>query len=45
VDQISATSALGTRSTLFRLFFEQFGMTPNQYRRNPSPLRDAGQPC
>jgi AraC-like DNA-binding protein len=35
VEQISVTAGLGTRSTLFRLFSENFGMTPEQYRRNP----------
>ena len=34
VEQISVTVGLGTRSTLFRLFAEHYGMTPEQYRRN-----------
>jgi AraC-like DNA-binding protein len=33
-EQITVTAALGTRSTFFRLFFEQFGMTPDEYRRS-----------
>lgn len=45
VDQISVTAGLGTRSTLFRLFPEHYGMTPDQYRRNPPRLRPTGPPC
>jgi len=45
VEQISVTAGLGTRSTLFRLFSEHFGMTPDQYRRNPPQSRPAGPPC
>jgi len=33
VDQITETSGLGTRSTFFRRFVGQFGVTPDQYRR------------
>jgi AraC-like DNA-binding protein len=44
VDQISATSGLGTRSTLFRLFSAQFGITPDQYRRNPLLFLPSAQP-
>jgi AraC-like DNA-binding protein len=33
VDDIAAITALGTRTTFFRLFVEQFGMTPHEYRR------------
>jgi AraC-like DNA-binding protein len=45
VEQISVTVGLGTRSTLFRLFAEHYGMTPDHYRRNPPPPRHTGQPC
>jgi AraC-like DNA-binding protein len=45
VNQISVTAGLGTRSTLFRLFAEHYGMTPDQYRRNPPRPRPAGPPC
>jgi AraC-like DNA-binding protein len=45
VEQISVTAGLGTRSTLFRLFAEHYGMTPEQYRRNPPAPRPAGPPC
>lgn len=41
VEQISVTAGLGTRSTLFRLFAEHYGMTPDQYRRNPPRPRPA----
>jgi AraC-like DNA-binding protein len=32
-DQIAENSALGTRATLFRRFADQFGVTPEEYRR------------
>ncbi|MGH9423790.1 MAG: helix-turn-helix domain-containing protein [Thermoanaerobaculia bacterium] len=37
IDEIAEHSALGTRATLFRLFVGQFGVTPEQYRRDPTP--------
>jgi AraC-like DNA-binding protein len=33
MDEIAVRSALGTRATLFRLFVEQFDVTPEEYRR------------
>ena len=33
VDEIAAASAVGHRSTLFRLFRQAFGMTPSDYRQ------------
>ena len=33
VDDIAAISGLGTGTTFFRLFVEQFGMRPDEYRR------------
>jgi AraC-like DNA-binding protein len=33
IDDITAITGLGTRTTFFRLFVAQFGMTPDQYRR------------
>ncbi len=45
VEQISVTAGLGTRSTLFRLFSAHFGMTPDQYRRNPPRPGSTGHPC
>jgi AraC-like DNA-binding protein len=33
VDDIAAITGLGTRTTFFRLFVEQFGMRPDEYRR------------
>ena len=44
IEQISVTAGLGTRSTHFRLFSQHFGMTPDQYRRNPTRPRRAGHP-
>jgi len=32
VDDIAAITGLGTRTTFFRLFVEQFGMSPDEYR-------------
>lgn len=37
MDEIAVRSALGTRATLFRLFIEQFGITPEEYRREGVP--------
>jgi transcriptional regulator GlxA family with amidase domain len=45
VEEITVTAGLGTRSTFFRLFAEQFGTSPDQYRRNPFVLPPAGEPC
>ena len=36
IDEIAERSALGTRATLFRLFLAQFGVTPEEYRRDMS---------
>jgi AraC-like DNA-binding protein len=33
VDDIAAITGLGTRTTFFRLFVEQFGMRPEEFRR------------
>lgn len=33
VDDIAAITGLGTRTTFFRLFVEQFGMRPDEFRR------------
>jgi AraC-like DNA-binding protein len=33
IDDIAAITGLGTRTTFFRLFAQQFGMTPDTYRR------------
>jgi len=33
VDDIAAITGLGTRTTFFRLFAEQFGVRPDEYRR------------
>jgi len=33
IDEIAVKSGLGTRATLFRLFLEQFGVTPEEYRQ------------
>ncbi|MEA2327053.1 MAG: hypothetical protein QOE68_2012 [Thermoanaerobaculia bacterium] len=35
-DQITVTAGLGTRGTLFRLFLEKYGVTPDVYRRDPT---------
>ena len=35
-EQITVTAGLGTRGTLFRLFHEKYGMTPDAYRRDPT---------
>jgi AraC-like DNA-binding protein len=32
-DDIAAITGLGTRTTFYRLFVEQFGMRPEEYRR------------
>lgn len=45
VDQITVIAGLGTRSTFFRLFSAHFGMTPDQYRRNPPRPKSDGPPC
>jgi len=42
-DQITVIAGLGTRGTLFRLFLERYGVTPDEYRRDPT--RRAGAPC
>jgi len=34
--QITVTAGLGTRGTLFRLFHEKYGVTPDAYRRDPT---------
>jgi len=36
IDKIAEKSALGTRATLYRLFVEHFGVTPEEYRREES---------
>ena len=36
IDEIAERSALGTRATLFRLFVAQFGIPPEEYRREVS---------
>ena len=33
VDDIAVIAGLGTRTTFYRLFTDQFGMTPEEYRR------------
>jgi AraC-like DNA-binding protein len=33
VDDIAIITGLGTRTTFFRLFAEQFGVRPDEYRR------------
>jgi AraC-like DNA-binding protein len=33
VDDIAAITGLGTSTTFFRLFVEQFGMRPDEFRR------------
>jgi AraC-like DNA-binding protein len=33
VDDIAVIAGLGTRTTFYRLFANQFGMTPEEYRR------------
>ena len=44
-DQITVTAGLGTRGTLFRLFQRKFGITPDEYRRNPSRRPRFGPSC
>ncbi len=39
VDEIAEISGLGTRTTFFRLFAEQFGMTPDEYRTGNDPRK------
>jgi AraC-like DNA-binding protein len=33
IDDIATITGLGSRTTFYRLFLEQFGMTPEEYRR------------
>jgi AraC-like DNA-binding protein len=35
-EEITVTAGLGTRGTLFRLFLEKYGVTPDVYRRDPT---------
>lgn len=35
-DQITVSAGLGTRGTLFRLFRQKYGVTPDTYRSDPT---------
>lgn len=43
VDAIAVITGLGTSTTFIRLFTEQFGMTPTEYRRRQLPRPEKGQ--